>query len=81
MKFSKVVEEYENENKGRVIFRVVDIKNNIMSEYEAEEYDKGDTESLKTYQRYFDREVNVLSVTHRLAWTRVVCEALESEVK
>ena len=77
MKFNKVVEQYENENKGRVIFIVVDDINNIIGEYEEEEYNKGDGESRDTYQRYFDSNVKVLSVTHRLAWTKVVCKILK----
>lgn len=81
MKFSKIVEQYENENNGRVVFIVIDDKNNIMGEYEEEEYNKGDEESCNAYKCYCNINVMVLSVTHRLAWTKVVCKVLESEVK
>lgn len=44
MKFGEVIEKYETENNGRVIFVAVDNKNNIIGNYELEEYNRGDEE-------------------------------------
>ena len=81
MKFSEIVEKYESESNGRVIFIVIDNESNVMGEYELEEYNKGDEESVNTYNAYSNRNCKVTEITYHMMWTKVTCEVLESEVK
>ena len=76
MKFSELVEKYERENNGRVIFTVIDNANNVMGEYEEEEYNKGDEESVNIYKTYCDMNCRIISVAHNMMWVKVVCEIL-----
>lgn len=75
-KFSEWVEKHERENNGRVIFTVIDNAHNVMGEYEEEEYNKGDEESVNTYKTYCDINCRLISVSHNKMWTKVVCEVL-----
>lgn len=75
-KFSELVEKYESENNGRVIFTVIDNENNRMSGYELECYNRGEEESVGTYRRYCDIECKVINITHDKMWVKVVCEVL-----
>ena len=75
-KFSEWVEKYESENNGRVIFTVIDNVNNVMGEYELEEYNRGDEESINTYNTYCNSNCKIISMTHNMMWVKVVCEVL-----
>ena len=75
-KFSELVEKYESENNGRIIFTVIDNANNVMGEYEEEEYNKGDEESVNTYKTYCDMNCRVISVAYNKMWVNVVREIL-----
>lgn len=75
-KFSEWVEKYESENNGRVIFTIIDNVNNVMGEYEYEEYNKGDEESINTYKTYCNMNCRVISVAYDKMWVKIVCEVL-----
>lgn len=75
-KFSELVEKYESENNGRVIFTVIDNVNNVMGEYEEEEYNGGDEESVSTYKTYCNMNCRLISVEYNMMWVKVVCELL-----
>lgn len=75
-KFSEWVEKYETENNGRVIFTVIDNDNNVMGEYENEEYNKGDEESVNTYSTYCNTNCRLISVAYNMMWVKVVCEVI-----
>ena len=75
-KFSEWVEKYESENNGRVIFTVIDNGNNVMGEYENEDYNKGYEESVNTYNTYCNTNCRLISVAYNMAWVKVVCEVL-----
>lgn len=75
-KFSQWVEKYERENNGRVIFTVIDNAHNIMGEYEEEEYNNGDEESVNTYKKYCNINCRLISVAYNMMWVKVVCEVL-----
>nr|DAV31783.1 MAG TPA: hypothetical protein [Caudoviricetes sp.] len=75
-KFSELVEKYESENNGRVIFTVIDNGNNVMGVYEGEEYNKGDEESINTYKTYFNMNCRLISVAYNMMWVKVVCMVL-----
>jgi hypothetical protein len=77
MKFSEFVEKYESENNGRVIFTVIDNYNNVMGEYENEEYNNGDEESITTYNTYCNTNCRLISVAYNMAWVKVVCEVVK----
>ena len=72
MKFGAIVEKYESEYNGRVIFTVIDNKNNRMSDYELEDYNKGDEESICTYRMYCNTDCKVINITHDKMWVNVV---------
>lgn len=74
--FTDLVEKYESENNGRVIFTVIDNSHNVMGEYEEEEYNKGDYESVNIYKTYCNMKCRVISVAYNKMWTKVVCEIL-----
>lgn len=76
MKFSELIEKYERENNGRVIFTVIDNAHNVMGEYEEEEYNKGDEESVNTYKTYCNMKCRLISVIYDKMWSKVVCEVL-----
>lgn len=76
MKFRTIVKKYESKNKGRVIFTVIDNKNNRMSDYELECYNKRDEESICTYRMYCNIDCKVINITHDKMWVKVVCEVL-----
>lgn len=75
-KFSELVEKYESENNGRVIFTVIDNSNNTMGKYEYEEYNNGDDESVNTYKTYCNVNCRLISVAYNKMWVKVVCEVL-----
>nr|DAN59804.1 MAG TPA: hypothetical protein [Caudoviricetes sp.] len=75
-KFSEWVEKYESENNGRVIFTVIDNVNNVMGEYEEEEYNRGDEESVNTYKTYCNADCRLISVAYNMMWVKVVCEVI-----
>lgn len=75
-KFSEWVEKYESENNGRVIFTVIDNDNNVMGEYELEQYNRGDEESINTYNTYCNSNCKIISMTQNMMWVKVVCEVL-----
>lgn len=75
-KFREWVDKYESENNGRVIFTVIDNANNVMGEYENEEYNKGDDESVSTYETYCNTDCRLISVAYNMMWVKVVCEVL-----
>lgn len=75
-KFSEFVEKYESENNGRVIFTIIDNVNNVMGEYEEENYNKGDEESINTYNSYCNMNCRLISVTYNKMWVKVVCEVV-----
>lgn len=75
-KFSELVEKYESENNGRVIFTVIDNAHNVMGEYEYEEYNKGDEESINTYKTYCNMNCRLISVAYNMMRVKVVCEIL-----
>lgn len=75
-KFSEIVEKYESENNGRVIFTIIDNVNNVMGEYEEEEYNKGDEESICTYRMYCNIACKVINITYDKMWTKVICEVI-----
>lgn len=74
MKFSELVEKYETENNGRVIFTVIDNAHSVMGHYEEEEYNKGDEESVNTYKTYCNMNCRLISVAYNKMWVKVVCE-------
>ena len=76
MKFSELIEKYERENNGRVIFTVIDNVHNVMGEYEEEEYNKGDEESVNTYKTYCNMKCRLISVAYDKMLVKVVCEVL-----
>lgn len=76
MKFGEVIEKYETENNGRVIFVAVDNKNNIIGNYELEEYNRGDEESINTYNTYCNSDCKTINITHRMMWTKITCEII-----
>lgn len=76
MKFSELVEKYESENNGRVIFTVIDNTNNWVGEYEEEEYNRGDEESVNTYNKYCNTNCILISVAYNMMWVKVVCEVI-----
>ena len=76
MKFSTIVKKYESENNDRVIFTVIDNENNIMSDYELEEYNKRDEESIRTYRMYCNMVCKVINVTYNKKELKVVCEVI-----
>ena len=76
MKFSEVIEKYETENNGRVIFAIIDNENDVMGNYELEEYNRGDEESINTYNTYCNSDCKIISITQSMMWTKVVCEVL-----
>lgn len=76
MKFGAIVEKYESEYNGRVIFTVIDNKNNRMSGYELEDYNRGDEESICTYRMYCNTDCKVINITHDKMWVNVVCETI-----
>lgn len=75
-KFSEWVEKYESENNGRVIFTVIDNTNNVMGEYEEEEYNRGDEESVSTYNTYCNTNCRLISVAYNMMRVKVVCEVI-----
>lgn len=52
------------------------IKNNRMSGYELEAYNKGDEESICTYRLYCNTDCKVISITHDKMWVNVVYETI-----
>lgn len=75
-KFSEWVEKYESENNGRVIFTVIDNAHNVMGEYEEEEYNNGDEESVITYKTYCNVNCRLFSVSYNKMRVKVVCVVL-----
>lgn len=76
MKFGEVIEKYKTENNGRVIFVAVDNKNNIIGNYELEEYNRGDEESINTYNTYCNSDCKTINITHHMMWTKIICEII-----
>lgn len=76
MKFSTIVKKYESENNCRVIFTVIDNENNIMSDYELNEYNKRDEESIRTYRMFCNVVCKVINVSYNKMWVKVVCEVI-----
>lgn len=70
------MEKYESENNARVIFTVIDNDNNVMGEYENEEYNKGDEESVNTYNTYCNTSCRLISVAYNMMLVKVVCEVI-----
>lgn len=76
MKFSTIVKKYESENNGRVIFTVIDNENNIMSDYELEDYNKRGEESIRTYRMFCNEVCKIINVSYNKMWVKVVCEVI-----
>lgn len=47
-----------------------------MSDYELEDYNKGDEESICTYRMYCNIDCKVINITHDKMWVKVVCEVI-----
>lgn len=59
-----------------LFFTVIDNTYNVMGEYEEEDYNRGDEESVNTYNTYCNMNCRLISVAYNMMLVKVVCEVI-----